>query len=156
MNEDFDKWLATQDANTQTLIQERFKALENTVKATRTERDTLSTELKELGKKLDKGSEAEKQLSELTDKLSQAERKSSFLELAAKEGCIRPSAAYALASSESLFKEDGLPDWGKLKESVPELFRVTNTGTNAGSGTNKPATTQNPNDVIREAAGKTH
>lgn len=151
---EYETWLETQPENVKTLLAQRFEALENTVKATRQERDTLNGELKELGKKLEKGSEAETRLSELTSRLSQAEKKATFLELAWKEGCVRPSAAYALATSENLFKEDGLPDWSKLRESVPELFRVTNTNTNAGSGTNKPVATQSPNDVIRAAAGK--
>ncbi len=139
MNEEvkakFDAWLEEQSEETKTLVAERFSALEATVKATRTERDNLNLELKKLAKNVEVDSEAGKQLSELREKLQLAERKSNFIEQATKQGAKRPGVAFALANSENLFSEDGEPDWERIKETIPELFTVASTNTDAGSGT---------------------
>lgn len=151
----FDKWLETQTEEVKTLIAERFSSLENTVKATREERDTFKGELKELAKKVTDDSEAGIKISELSKKLEVSERKANFIEQAVKQGVIRPTAAYAIASTENLYDDKGNPDWNKLKESVPELFKVANTSNNAGSGTNKAALPhRNVNEAFREAANK--
>lgn len=152
----YEKWLETQGEEIRKGIEAHFNGLMNTVKATREERDALSKELKKLAKEVDENSEAGKQLGELRSKLDLAERKSNFIEQAVKQGVKRPTAAYAIANTENLYLEDGNPDWTKIKESVPELFSVTNTSTNAGAGTNQNAL-PNKNDVnsrIREAANK--
>lgn len=152
---EFDEWFSKQDEATQRLINERFTRLENTVKATREERDSFSTELKELGKKLEKGSEAETKIGELSNKLSMAERKSNFLIEAGAQGCLKPNAAYSIANSESFFKEDGSTDWKRVKEFVPELFRPITGKTNAGSGTNTNVVApENPNDAFRATLEK--
>jgi len=148
----YEKWFEAQPQEVKDLLTERFTALENTVKATRQERDSLSTELRELGKKAEKGSELELKLSEITSRMTQAEKKATFLEKAHKEGCLRPSAAYAIASAENMFDDQGEPDFKKLRETTPELFRVRDTKTNAGSGTRQAAITSDPTEALREAA----
>jgi len=150
----FEEWLETQDESTKTLIQERFEVLESTVKATRQERDTFKGELKDLAKKIDENSDAGKAVSELQTRLAQAEKKSNFIEQAVKQGVKRPSAAYAIANTENLFKEDGSPDFEKIKESVPELFTIINTNNNAGSGSKTALPGKSVNDRIREATNK--
>lgn len=153
---DFEEWLNGQSEEVKNLVTQRFEALENTVKAVRGERDNLNHELKELSKKIEADSEAGKQLGELTTRLEAAERKANFIDSASKQGVIRPSAAYAIATSENLFTEKGDPDWNKIKESVPELFRVTNTNTNAGSGTQSALPKVDPNQIIRDAANNSN
>lgn len=151
----FESWLENQPDEVKELLKERFESLENTVKATRGERDNLNKELKELAKKVTEDSEAGKQLSDLRARLDASEKKSNFIEQALKQGATKPSAIYAVANAESLFTEDGNPDWNKIKETIPEFFKVTNTSNNAGSGTNKNALPKhNVNDAIREAANK--
>jgi ribosomal protein S20 len=151
----FDKWLETQAEEVKTLIADRFSSLENTVKATREERDTFKNELKEISKKVTGDSEAGIQISELSKRLEASERKSNFIDQAVKNGVIRPNAAYAIATTENLYDDKGNPDWNKIRESIPELFKVTNTSNNAGSGTNQKALPGNSvNDRIREAANK--
>lgn len=154
MNEEFDKWLESQDESTKILITERFSKLENTVRATREERDTFKKELLEISKKVTEDSEAGKQLGELRDKLEATERKANFLESAVRQGVTRPNAAYALATSENLFTDKGTPDWDRIRESIPEIFKVSNTKNNAGSGTANALPDRDPNTVIREAAKK--
>ncbi|MEP0862686.1 MAG: hypothetical protein HRF52_14735 [Ignavibacterium sp.] len=148
----FEEWLEKQPDDVKGLIQERFESLENTVKATRGERDTLKKELAELAKKVSEDTEAGKQLGELRAKLESIERKANFFESSAKYGVTRPNVAYALAISENLFTENGIPDWEKIKESVPEIFRASYTKNNAGSGTAHALPDRNPNQIIREAA----
>mgnify|MGYP002074627815 FL=1 len=152
MNDEFEKWLANQSQEVRDLIAERFSALENTVKATRSERDTFKKELKEISAKVEVNSEAGKQLEELQRKLSVTEKKASFIEEAVKQGATRPSIAYAILNSENLYDAEGNPDWKKLKEAVPELFKVQNTKNNAGAGTNTVPTDNDPNIAIRNAA----
>lgn len=154
----FDEWLSKQDEPTKSLISERFASLENTVKATRQERDILNDQLKELGSKLEKGSDAEKQVNELRNNLLLAERKTKFLENAPLQGCLRPSAAYVFAQSQELFTDDGKVDWKALRESVPELFRPADRKGNAGSGTDtiKSITPTDANTAIRAAAHKSN
>lgn len=141
MNEEvktaFEDWLDSQPDETKTLIQERFSSLENSVKATRTERDGYSKELKELSKKLGKDNEATTHINELTAKLDKSEKKAAFIEDASNNGCKRPSVAYTIAEAEQFYTEDGLPDWDKIREAVPELFTAQSLNTDAGSGTNK-------------------
>jgi sugar-specific transcriptional regulator TrmB len=150
----YEVWLETQPDEVKELLKERFESLENTVKATREERDTFKGELKELAKKVTDDSEAGIQISELSKKLELSERKANFIVEAVKNGATRPTAAYAIATAENLYDDKGNPDWNRIKESVPELFKVTNTSNNAGSGTNKNAL-PNKNDFnnrVREAA----
>lgn len=133
----FEGWLNGQPDETKGLIQERFSALENTVSATRQERDAFSKELKELSKKLGKDNEATTHIEELTRKLEKTEKKASFVDSAVSNGCKRPVAAYVLAEADNLYTEDGIPDWNRIKEAIPELFTAQSLSTDAGSGTNK-------------------
>lgn len=150
----YEEWFGEQTDEVKAMIEEHNKGLLNSVKATREERDSLKNELKKLAKEVDETSEAGKQLAELRVKLESAEKKSTFLEEAVKRGVIRPTAAYAIANSESLYTEKGDPDWDKLRESVPELFKVTQAKTNAGSGTQTALPGKDLNQRIREAATK--
>jgi hypothetical protein len=152
--ENFETFLGEQSEEVRALYETHLSGMLNTIKATRQERDNFSHELKELSKRAVKGSETDIVISDLTEKLAKSERKSTFLTKASEAGCLRPSAAYALASSENLFTEEGEPDWKKIKENVPELFKITNTNTNAGSGTSTAARVVDPNAIIREAAHK--
>lgn len=148
----FEEWLDKQPDDVKGLIQERFESLENTVKATRGERDTFKKELSDLAKKVTEDSEAGKQLGELRARLEATERKANFLESAVRQGVTRPNAAYALATSENLFTDKGTPDWDRIRESIPEIFKVSNTKNNAGSGTANALPDRNPNQIIRDAA----
>ena len=91
----FDEWIAGQDEPVKELISTRFTALENTVKATRDERDALKGQLKDLLKTAEKGSELEKSLTDAMSRLDAAEKKAAFLEEAIKPGieCRNPNCS---------------------------------------------------------------
>jgi hypothetical protein len=151
----YETWVEKQDEIVKEGINKHYEGLLNSVKATRSERDELSKELKKLSKEVEANSEAGKLLGELQAKLSASEKKSNFIELAAKQGIKRPSAAYAIAISENLFTEEGEPDFEKIREAVPELFTVQSIKSDAGSGTNqKPEASFNSN--IRSYLSKKH
>lgn len=152
VKDQFETWLETQTDEVKELISKRFEALTNTVRATRDERDSISKTLKEVSKKVETDSDAGKLVSDLQAKLQASERKASFIEAATKEGVIRPSAAYTIASTENLFTEDGSPDWARIRESVPELFKVQTVKANAGSGTKTVVPDNDPNMAFRRAA----
>ncbi len=126
----FKEWLAQQPADVQTLIGERFTALDNSVKATRTERD------------------------EAKNNLGGATRKATFFEQASTLNCRNPKVAYALAVTDNLFKEDGSPDWDKVKSAYPDGFSTVNAKTNAGNGTQTIIKTDDWNDSFRTAGHK--
>jgi exonuclease VII large subunit len=145
--DEFDNWFEAQDETVKSLIQERFSRLENTVKATRQERDTLSRELKELSKKMD--SESQQKLSELQAQLEATERKAIFFQEAYKQGVSNTHAAYSIFTAENLWDESGKPDWKRLREIAPEFFK-SGLSTNAGSGT-AVKVMEDANQAIRQA-----
>lgn len=157
MPESFEKFLEAQPEAIKGLYAQHTAGLQNTVKATRDERDALSKQLKELLPKVEKGSDAEKTLLEFQTKLEQAERRATFVEEAIKPeiGCRNPKAAYALAVADSLFNRHGGADWAAIKAAAPELFGQPSVPGNAGAGTGEPPTTKgNMNELILRAAGR--
>ncbi len=152
MPESFEKWLDGQDEPIKALVSKRFEALDNTVKATRDERDTFSKQLKALAKTQADGSEVKKQLDEAIKQLETTEHRASFLEEAIKPEieCKNPRAAWVLAEADGLFDKKGFPDWAAIKAAAPELFGKTIANANAANGRDKPPAKQNNmNDFIR-------
>lgn len=153
---EWDGWLAEQDEPVKTLIDGRFKALENTVSATRDERDTLKGELKALRSKAEEGSELQKQLDASLAKLDTVEKKAVFLEEATKPGveCRNPKAAYTVAVASDLFTRSGAPDWDAIKKEAPELFGKAPVNSNGGNGTRENPEGRDMNSFIRGQAGR--
>jgi hypothetical protein len=154
--ESWDAWLQAQPDNVKSLYQTHTAGLQNTVKATRQERDDLARQIKDLLPKAEKGSELEKSLTEFSQKLDAAEKRAQFVEEAVKPeiGCRNPKAAYVLAAAENLFTRSGAPDWNAIKAAAPELFGTPSTPGNAGNGTDKPAPKAGMNEYIRHMAGR--
>ena len=65
----FDDWIATQEEPVKAAVTARFQALENTVKATRDERDAMTKQLRDLSKAQTEGSAAKIALDETILKL---------------------------------------------------------------------------------------
>jgi len=154
--ESWDAWLQAQPDTVKSLYQTHTAGLQNTVKATRQERDDLARQIKDLLPKAEKGSELEKSLTEFSQKLDAAEKRAQFVEEAVKPeiGCRNPKAAYVLAAAENLFTRSGAPDWNAIKAAAPELFGTPSTPGNAGNGTDKPAPKAGMNEYIRHMAGR--
>ena len=152
----WDAWIETQDENVKGLYESHITGLRSTVKATRDERDTLKSQVKELSQKAEKGSEFEKSLAEFTSKLEQAERRATFIEESIKPeiGCRNPKAAYALAMADNLFDRKGNADWSAIKAAAPEIFGKPSVAGNAGSGTSNPPVKADMNAYIRHLAGR--
>lgn len=153
----FDDWLGSQDESIKELIESRFTTLENTVKATRGERDTLAQDIKKLAKEQKEGSEARVQLDKMSAQLEATERRAAFLEEAMNPAiqCRNARAAWLLADAGQLFTKRGTPDWDAIKREAPELFGTPTARANAGNGTQQPPSpTQGMNDFIRKATGR--
>jgi len=152
----FDTWLTEQDEPVKAVINTRFQALENTVKATRDERDAIKVQVKDLLTKAEKGSALEKSLNETMAKLDATEKRAAFFEDAVKPGidCRNPKAAFALAMAENLFDRKGIPDWATLKTEAPELFGKVVINANAGEGSGNKLKNSDMNMIIRRAAGR--
>lgn len=140
----------------QNLYNTHVSGLQNTVRATRQERDDLAKQIKDLLPKVEKGSELETRLTEFSSKLEAAERRAAFVEDAVKPeiGCRNPKAAYALAQAENLFTRNGSPDWNAIKAAAPELFGGRSVEANAGAGTGGTPPKPDMNTWIRTAAGR--
>lgn len=153
--ETFDAWLEKQDNKVKELYKSHTHGLTSALEKEREEKKTLSTQLKELLPKAEKGSELEKQLSETLGKMEAAERRAIFAEEAIKPeiGCTNAKAAYALALAENLFDSRGNPKWAEIKQTAPELFRKPGS-TDGGAGGGKSPTPNDINAAIRRAAGR--
>lgn len=159
--ETFDTWLDAQPEELKMKVAELYNknvsGLKSALQSERDEKKGLSTQLKELLPKAEKGSELEKQLTEMASKAEAAERRALFAEEAIKPeiGCRNIKAAYAIAIAEELFDKRGNPDWEKIKAAAPELFGSVIANANAGVGThNVPAAKNDMNSFIRKAAGR--
>lgn len=152
----FETWLEKQPDDVKSLYQSHVTGLQNTVKATRDERDALKQQIKDLLPKAEKGSELEKSLTDFSTKLEVAERRATFVEEAIKPeiGCRNPKAAYAIAFADNLFDRRGNPDWTAIKAAAPELFGSPSVNGNAGAGTNQQPPKGGMNEFIRRAAGR--
>lgn len=159
----FESWLSSQPDDVKTKVQPLFNAhvekLQNTVKATREERDEFSKQLRDATNKLTKDSDERKRLEEIADKYDEATRRADFFEDALSNNCHNPKAAYAIAKAENLFTKAGLPDWKKIEEVVPEFFgdskRNLSKKKTAGAGNDKePQSAMTMNDWIRAEARK--
>jgi hypothetical protein len=133
----FDEWINAQPAEVVAAYQEHTTGLQNTVKATRKERDDLSKQIATLTAQAAKGSELEKSLQDLQGQLEATNRRASFAEDAGRPeiGCSNPKAAFAIAQAENLFTRTGAPDWNAIKAAAPELF-IKKPTTPAGDGGN--------------------
>lgn len=154
---DFDEWINGQDETVKGLITARFQNLENTVKATRGERDTLAQDIKKLAKEQKEGSEAKAALEKISAQLEATERRAAFLEEALNPALqVRNArAAWLLAEAGNHFKKSGAPDWDAIRAEAPELFGLPTARANAGNGTQTPPSpSQSMNDFIRKSAGR--
>lgn len=140
----------------QNLYSAHITGLQNTVKATRQERDEFAKQIRDLSAKAEKGSELEKSLTEISAKVEIAERRASFFEDAAKPeiGCKNPRLAWTLAQSDNLFARNGSPDWAAIKAAAPELFGAPSVNANAGAGTGGGTPKPDMNAWIRASAGQ--
>jgi len=154
----FDEWINSQDAAVLAAYQEHTAGLQNTVKATRKERDELSKQIASLTAQAAKGSDLEKSLQALQGELEATNRRASFVEEAVKPeiGCSNPKAAFAIAQADGLFSKSGAPDWNAIKAAAPELFQkksATPAG-DGGSGSRTGTTAaMTMDDRIRSMAG---
>jgi len=156
-NETFEGWYEKLDEKSRSLLDGHIQGLNNSVKATRAERDSYAKQIKELTSKAQEGSELKQTLEQMSKQLEEANRRSDFLEKAGEVGCLNLKAAYALAVSENLFRRDGSPDWDAIIAEAPQLFEQkgavrTKAGANATSSAAQK-TGASMDDLIRNRFG---
>jgi len=157
--ETFEAFLTEQPEAIKALYETTVSGLKSALESERESRKKLSEQVKSLAPQVEKGSELEKRLAETARMLQEAEqreaessRHAKFIDQAIRPGvnCTNPKAAYALATAEGLFSEQGEPDWEKLRTLAPELFRVA--GITAAGATGK-VTGDDINALIRRKIG---
>ena len=159
---DWDAYVASLPEDQQALVTKLYsdknQGLLNTVKATRDERDTFASQLRDAAKKLEKGSDAEQQLTQQADQLDAANKRADFYESAQSHDCKNPKAAFAIAMAGNHFTKAGLPDWKAIQADAPELFGIAapkpKGKAHAGDSTEREAPSGGTiNDFIRARAG---
>lgn len=156
--ETFEEYLATTDNNVRDLYNKHVNGLTSALEKERGSRKDLEKQMRDLLPKVEKGSVIEKELAEKVRLLEEADRK--YLEVAKKAKfaeeanlpqikCTNIKAAYALATVEDLFEDDGSPKWEDIKKIAPELFKTG--GTDAGS-ISKREVQNDINVALRQAA----
>lgn len=154
----FDEFLQAQDDTVRSLYETQTSGLRSALEKERESRKQANETINNLRPLVEKGSATEKQLNETLATMeqlkAQAERdakRANFAEQAITPdvNCTNIKAAFALATAENLFNEDGVPNWTELKKLAPELF---GTKRNHAGATGEPVA-QGMNQIIREAAG---
>lgn len=153
----FDDWYGKLEDPIKDLVDDHVSGLKSALTSEREERRRLSTQLKQLSKNAEEGSEFQKQLQETVGRLDEAEKKARFLEDAHGQSISNLKLAWMAAKEEGLIGRDGTADFLKLREVAPELFeRKTPTPAgNAGTGNGQAGTVKpNMSNWIRAAAGR--
>ncbi len=153
---DFDTWYNGLDTAQKGLVDNHVTGLKTALQSERTERSNLARQISDLQKTAAKGSDLEKQLTDLQNTLALTERRAAFAEDAIKPevGCTNVKAAYALALADDLFDRQGRPDWVRIKQAAPELFRRAGAGSADGGAGNGQPPKLDMNTIIRRAAGR--
>ena len=153
----FDGWYGKLEDAQKDLVDDHVSGLKSALNSEREERRRLSTQLKQLSKNAEDGSEFQKQLQETVGRLDEAEKKAKFLEDAHGQNISNLKLAWMAAKEEGLIGRDGTADFLKLREVAPELFErktpvpAGNAGTGSGqAGIAKP----DMSNWIRQAAGR--
>jgi endonuclease III len=154
--ESFEKVMEKWDEPTKKLYETHVAGLKSALTSERDGNKELNNQVKELLKKVEKGSEAERAITDLSTKLDATEKRAVFLEEANKPeiGCVNPKAAYLLAMADNLFDKRGNPDWEAIKKAAPELFGKAAPPGHAGSGTQNSLGAMDMNTILRKAAGR--
>ena len=153
----WDTFMGAQTEEVQGLYQSNIEGLKSTIKATRSERDTMANELRDAAGELEKGSDAEGKLLDMAGKVEAAEKRATFAEDALKPeiGCTNPKVAYLVALAGDLFDRRGNPDWDAIKKASPETFKEKLPKVDGGEGTDKiPTGKGDMNTFIRSRAGR--
>lgn len=152
----FESWLGAQDAAVKALYAEHTKGLKGALETERAQRNDLTKQLKELGSRLGKGTTEREEIERLQAQVEATSRERDFIDeaIGPEINCIRPKLAYLLADKEKLWDRYGNPDWKRIREEAPELFRPTGRAGSAdgGAGQGQRRTTD-MNTLIRRAAG---
>lgn len=154
-NETFETWIGKQDPAIQALYTTHTGGLKSALENERAANKTAQTQLRDLAKKAEKGSELEVALTAQADKLSALEKQAAFQDKAHAANVRNLKLAYIAATQAGLVSDKGDCDFAKLRAEYPELFIAPTGSANAGEGTGNPAPAkQDMNQVLRNAFGR--
>lgn len=154
----FDEWLKGQPEAITKLYEGHTDGLRSALQKERDNNKTLTKQLKDLGGKLEEGSEARKALDGITEKLEAEQGRADFYEEAVKQGVVDLKLAWlAIQADADELVRRGRVDFVALKEQHPNLFAQQQPASrgNAGAGAGQePGGTKDMNNYIRQAAGR--
>lgn len=150
----FEEWYGTLDEMVKGVVDGHVVKLKSALESERDRTKSLKTQLADLKKAAEKGSELEGQIVKLQEELTLTQRRSDFYEEAPGD-LENPRLAWMLATADKLFDEEGHADWETIRKRAPQIFvtkKVPAGGAGAGRGGTSPGA--NMNTLIRQAAGK--
>jgi len=155
---EWDTWHKALPEPAQKLIAERESGLKTALATERDARKTAEKDLRDVAKKLEKGSDAQKEVIKLADAVAETTAKADFYEDAHKAGVSNLKLAHYVAASEGFMDARGNANFEKMKEQYPELFgrKASLPSGNIGDGTDAAPTgkKKDMNTFIRTVAGK--
>ena len=152
-DETFEAFIERQDETVKGKYTAHTSGLKSALDGERAANKAAQTQLRELAKKAEKGSELEAALNKQADQLKTLETQSGFYDKAHAAGVRNLKLAFLAANQAGLVSERGECDFSKLRTEYPELF-TTPPPANAGSGTQSLPKSNSMNDQIRRAAGR--
>lgn len=153
----FEDWLKDQPDAIKSLYGTHTSGLRSALQKERDDNKALTKQLKELGGKLEEGSEARKAIDDITQKLEVESSRADFYEEAAGKGVADLKLAWLAIQAEEDLSHRGKVDFDALKERHPQLFtqQPPIPRGNAGSGAGQhPGGGSDMNTLIRKAAGR--
>lgn len=154
-NVTFESWLAEQDDTVKNLYTAHTSGLKSALESERTAARDAQRQLRELAKKVEKGSELETALTQQADKLSTLEKQANFQDKAHAAGVRNLKLAFIAANQAGLVDDKGGCDFAQLRTEYPELFLSPPPKGNGGEGTGNPAPkTQTMDQIIMSALGR--
>ena len=156
---DWDSFISGQSEDVQSLYNGHTSGLRSALKDERSSVKNFKQQVDDLSAQLEKGSDAQKQLDLLSAQLETQGRQSEFYEDAQAAGVTNFKLAWLAFSAEADdLSTRNRPDFEKIKERHPELFRKPQQQVppgNPGSGTGSPPSGgKDINKLIREASGR--
>lgn len=151
----FDDWLGDQPEAIKALYASHTDGLRSALRKERDDNKSLTKQLKDLGSKLEDGSEARKALDEITQKLEGESSRADFYEEAVGVGVADLKLAWLAVKSEPELTNRGKVDFDKMRSLHPQLFAQAQPipRGNAGVGAVSLQTSEDMNTRIRKAAG---
>jgi hypothetical protein len=154
----YDNWVGKQPVQVQEMLERQQKALRSALVDERTQRKSLTKQLKTLEVKASTQEVTAEELGKLRATLQEAQRQAHFYESLPGD-VSNPRLAFIAAKDMGLITDGGKVNWDGLREQAPQLFvqaKIPVPPANAGTGAKQDGAAKetNMNQIIRNMTGR--